>query len=261
MREERLPGPSAWWIAPVALLVVVGSIGSNHGAGPGTQLWVLVTSAVAALSAPAATVRPRPALLLNGLAVGAYFGLGADNGPIFLAAPLAAFLASQATPPAALRLELAGSLLLVVAGLMARVLVHDSSSFVAIWQGVGVCALALAATAFGGWLQDRRLMRQERGQRAATEERLRMTRDLHDGVGHGLAVIAMHAGVALHLLDRAGDRFVMSEVTMPYRPIFPVFSSLVGWTFRYKRTWPVRGGDIYNGQSEIVLPSGKPCPK
>ncbi|GJE49092.1 hypothetical protein GOFOIKOB_2126 [Methylobacterium tardum] len=62
-------------------------------------------------------------------------------------------------------------------------------------------------------------------------------------------------------LDRAGDRFVMSEVTMPYRPIFPVFSSLVGWTFRYKRTWPVRGGDIYNGQSEIVLPSGKPCPK
>lgn len=29
-----------------------------------------------------------------------------------------------------------------------------------------------------------------------------MARELHDGVGHGLAVIAMHAGVALHLTDR-----------------------------------------------------------
>ena len=38
-------------------------------------------------------------------------------------------------------------------------------------------------------------------QRAATEERLRMAQDLHDGVGHGLAVIAMQAGVALHVLD------------------------------------------------------------
>jgi signal transduction histidine kinase len=38
--------------------------------------------------------------------------------------------------------------------------------------------------------------------RTATEERLRMAQDLHDGVGHGLAVIAMQAGVALHVLDR-----------------------------------------------------------
>ena len=29
-----------------------------------------------------------------------------------------------------------------------------------------------------------------------------MAQDLHDGVGHGLAVIAMQAGVALHVLDR-----------------------------------------------------------
>ena len=29
-----------------------------------------------------------------------------------------------------------------------------------------------------------------------------MAQDLHDGVGHGLAVIAMQAGVALHVLDK-----------------------------------------------------------
>ena len=29
-----------------------------------------------------------------------------------------------------------------------------------------------------------------------------MAQELHDGVGHGLAVIAMQAGVALHVLDK-----------------------------------------------------------
>ena len=29
-----------------------------------------------------------------------------------------------------------------------------------------------------------------------------MAQDLHDGVGHGLAVIAMQAGAALHVLDK-----------------------------------------------------------
>jgi signal transduction histidine kinase len=38
--------------------------------------------------------------------------------------------------------------------------------------------------------------------RAVSEERLRMAQELHDSVGHELAVIAMQAGVALHVLDR-----------------------------------------------------------
>jgi hypothetical protein len=61
-------------------------------------------------------------------------------------------------------------------------------------------------------------------------------------------------------MNRKGDRFVISELTMPYRPIFPLFTYLSNWKFRYKKTWPVRGGEVYNGQNEIVLPGGKPCP-
>jgi signal transduction histidine kinase len=37
--------------------------------------------------------------------------------------------------------------------------------------------------------------------RRVTEERLRIARDLHDAVGHQLALIAVQAGVAAHLLD------------------------------------------------------------
>ncbi|AIQ90228.1 MULTISPECIES: TadE/TadG family type IV pilus assembly protein [Methylobacterium] len=61
-------------------------------------------------------------------------------------------------------------------------------------------------------------------------------------------------------MTRNGDRFVVSEVTMIYNPIFPVLSKLTRWTFRSRKVWPVRGGEIYNGQSEVVLPGGKPCP-
>ncbi|GLZ80815.1 two-component sensor histidine kinase [Actinorhabdospora filicis] len=35
-------------------------------------------------------------------------------------------------------------------------------------------------------------------------ERLRIAREVHDAVGHGLAVITMHAGVALHVIERRG---------------------------------------------------------
>jgi signal transduction histidine kinase len=41
-----------------------------------------------------------------------------------------------------------------------------------------------------------------------------MAQDLHDGVGHGLAVIAMQAGVGLHVLDRdpAGARTALEAI-------------------------------------------------
>jgi signal transduction histidine kinase len=47
--------------------------------------------------------------------------------------------------------------------------------------------------------------REEEGRRYAYEERLRVAREIHDVVGHGLAVINMQAGVALHVLGKRRD--------------------------------------------------------
>ncbi|GIG71217.1 sensor histidine kinase [Phytomonospora endophytica] len=56
-----------------------------------------------------------------------------------------------------------------------------------------------------------RMAREARGRASAeerhryvSEERLRMSREVHDVVGHSLAVISMHAGVALHVIERRG---------------------------------------------------------
>jgi signal transduction histidine kinase len=46
---------------------------------------------------------------------------------------------------------------------------------------------------------------EEEGRRKVAEERLRIARDVHDVVGHSLAVISLQAGVAEHLLKSRPD--------------------------------------------------------
>jgi len=50
--------------------------------------------------------------------------------------------------------------------------------------------------------ESEREVREQERRRYVYEERLRIARDVHDVVGHSLAVITMQAGVALHLLDK-----------------------------------------------------------
>ncbi|MBX9933229.1 MAG: pilus assembly protein [Methylobacterium sp.] len=58
--------------------------------------------------------------------------------------------------------------------------------------------------------------------------------------------------------DRA--RYVMSELTARYVPIFNIFPILNSYTFMKQVYWPVRRGTKYNGFDEIILPGGQPCP-
>ncbi len=145
--------------------------------------------------------RTPAAALGNGLLVGAYFVAGGDNGPIFFTIPAAALLAAWASDVRRWLPYVAGSCALVWAGLLVRGL-RDDVVDISLWQSLGIGALMAAAVGIATGARARRAAGLDRAERAATEERLRMAQDLHDGVGHGLAVIAMQAGVALHVLDQ-----------------------------------------------------------
>jgi signal transduction histidine kinase len=70
-----------------------------------------------------------------------------------------------------------------------------------------------AATMLVGWSMQSRRMRYEALEReqdqaevrAAAQERLRIAQELHDVIGHSLGVIAVQAGVGMHLIDADPD--------------------------------------------------------
>ncbi|WP_249998763.1 sensor histidine kinase [Actinoplanes sp. M2I2] len=77
------------------------------------------------------------------------------------------------------------------------------------------CALLVGGWVLGTGTRERRALHEaqvleaerrvelerERASRAAVEERLRLTRELHDVLGHAMSVMVVQAGVAEHLLD------------------------------------------------------------
>ena len=71
----------------------------------------------------------------------------------------------------------------------------------------------------------------------------------------GTAMAPVPAG-----METNGARYVVAEVRMRYRAFFTIFPGLNGWQFTYTKIWHVREGIRINGQEEVVLPGGQPCP-
>src|SRR5436190_1602766 len=175
-----------WWLVLVALVVTGGSIAVNHG-DPAPIVLGLCSALVLF-----AVDRTPAAVLGNGLLVGAYFVAGGENGPIFLTVPVAALLAALAVELRQWLPFVIASGIAVWGGLWVRGVREDVVD-ISIWQSLGIGALVAAAAAIGTSARLRRAALKDRQDRAVSEERLRMAQDLHDGVGHGLAVIAMQA--------------------------------------------------------------------
>lgn len=184
-----------WWLLPLLAVVVAGTVATNLGRAPQIVLGIgagLVLLAVDWWLAAA---------LVNGLLVGIYFATGGENGPVFFTIIAAAYLAASSTRVRSwLPVVIAGGVL-VWAGLLVRGIRQDDLT-VNGWQSLGVGALVAAAAAIATARRSRADAQAARVERTATAERLRMAQELHDGVGHGLSVIAMQAGVALHVLDQ-----------------------------------------------------------
>ncbi|QIX28036.1 sensor histidine kinase [Nocardioides sp. JQ2195] len=197
-----------WWLIPVLVVVTGGSVGVNLGdAGDFHPARAFVGGAAAVVLAVLSAVvlfaidRWPLGVVANGVSVGAYFAVGGENGPVFFTIVVAAFLVASRRRFREWWPLLLASGVLVWAGLVIRGVRWDELD-IGIWQSVGVGALVSAAASIATAIRTREEAHRVERRRAATEEQLRMAQDLHDGVGHGLAVIAMQSGVALHVLER-----------------------------------------------------------
>jgi len=184
--------------------------------------WVLPAVILLALGIATRRVWPRAAFVATVVGVGTYLATGAMFGPIFLGPALGVYAMASGThllvdqnpaapsDPAAPPLRSWAPLLILLVpmimaghwrepylGLLNPALYGALVTVVAIAVVPATIALLLRARREG----EREVREQER-RRYAYEERLRIARDVHDVVGHSLAVITMQAGVALHLLDK-----------------------------------------------------------
>ena len=63
-------------------------------------------------------------------------------------------------------------------------------------------------------VEAQRHIKEEEARRAASEERVRIARDLHDVVAHNISVINVQAATALHLADRQPERAIEALATI-----------------------------------------------
>ncbi|GAB2466488.1 sensor histidine kinase [Jatrophihabitans fulvus] len=202
---------AAGWVVALTVFTYFGTRGAGESWYPDHhELDVLayVLALGASLLLVAVWPWPVPVLVLTSVLGVAYRAIDYPGGPVYLAPIVAAGVVGWREP---LR---RGLVVCVVAGagFVAATALHPyggpmvaSMLETAAWALLPVVPWALVALL----RLNRTTARQsaaERQRRRVDEERLRMAREVHDVVGHSLAVISMQAGVALHVADRRPEQ-------------------------------------------------------
>ncbi|MEV0173670.1 sensor histidine kinase [Streptomyces sp. NPDC050803] len=130
------------------------------------------------------------------LATGGYYVLSAVDGPLVLVPIVALYaIAAQGRMQAAVAIAAA-----MVIGVGVGALMTDSDV-----TGTAVFMLTgwlVAVVALGSVRHGRVAYAEEEARLRATEERLRIARELHDVIGHNISMINVQSGAALHRLKK-----------------------------------------------------------
>jgi signal transduction histidine kinase len=158
---------------------------------------------------------PVPVLVVTAIGAETYMAL-TQSAEVILAAPLIALYTVADTTGNRRPLTIGISTVLVLS--LAHAVIRPTSMF---WPGnIALAALGGLAVAAGDATRSRRaflaateerarnaeLGREEEARRRVTDERLRIARDLHDELGHHIALINLQAGVAAHVLTDQPDQ-------------------------------------------------------
>ncbi len=198
------------WVIDVLLgtaIVAVGLLSTSGGPDAGIvyrERDGLALALVLAATVPYYVCRrfPLPVFVLTSLASTALLLREYDAGALPFVLLVGAYMVGTQRPAP----EVVTAAVLIEA-LLVALLVADAPGF-----GIGefvVSSIAFTAAALLGWtLQTRRQRiegfeeeQAEAAAKAAADERLRIAQELHDVVAHSLGVIAVQAGVGLHVID------------------------------------------------------------
>lgn len=198
--------------AVVLVLVVLGTWGASSTRGtpaPSAVGWGLL--GVAAVALMGVQARPLTTLGVIGVLVTAYLATGQSYGPVLVTVGVASYAAARRAPGDRASAVAVAVLVVLWLPLWWRTPVTPVSG--ASPDGLlGLVPLAawVVVPFSAGYARRVRAQVAERSrafvlQERLAVERLRMSQDVHDVVGHGLAAIKMQADVALHVLGGRAD--------------------------------------------------------
>jgi len=170
--------------------------------------WAFALVAVAAGGLAWRRTAPAVVLACCVAATGGYLLLGYPYGPVLFCVGAAMFELARRRPPRVSATVGVFAALVSVATVLPRL--AGELTFLAVglalWAGCWLAVpWALGSLLYvRGQAADRE--RRDLVARAALEERIRVSRAVHDVAGHGFAVIAMQAGVALVVLEEQPDQ-------------------------------------------------------
>ncbi|MGW4704372.1 sensor histidine kinase [Streptomyces sp. NPDC004285] len=183
-----------------------------------------------------ALLAERPTAALNHLLAAAVIastplGVIAIPAAQYLAVDVALYAIAAARPREEARRALLLALGLLVAYLAVRLLAG--------WSAGTTASLAVALTALAAWLlgrsqaQGREFAERDRirvAEQAATAERLRIAREMHDTVAHSIGIVALQAGAARRVIDTQpeGARQALAEIETASRETLAGLRRMLG---------------------------------
>jgi signal transduction histidine kinase len=203
-------GTRRWLPLLVGIPQVLGSVGAGRDQLDRRAIdgWALALLVTAVLSLLARSRRPVAVLAFTAAATAAYFGMGYPHGPAFLALVVAAVNAVGRGHRRATWALLGGVWLAFV--VLDQTVSPDPQTWpdqlsLLLWLGVLV-GVAELVRARGERRTELRRRQEEAQRRLASEERLRIARELHDVLAHNVSLINVQASTALHLIDQEPER-------------------------------------------------------
>jgi signal transduction histidine kinase len=191
------------WAVGLAAVLVAGTVAVSGAVHP------VALTLVAAAALVTVGLRRRPEWALAGAmaTVSGYLLAGYPYGPVQLCMVAAGFEVARRRPPKVSAVACGIAALVASATMLLRTMpgLHQPVLLALGWTGWVVLPWSLGAL-LHVTAAARERARQDLVARTAAAERVRLAGEVHDVAGHGFALVAMHAGIALLVLDERPDQ-------------------------------------------------------
>ncbi|MGH3714866.1 MAG: sensor histidine kinase [Micromonosporaceae bacterium] len=248
-------------VLAVGLVALVGLVVQSGGIDTAAEWAALLTVLVSSGALCVRRRHPVPVGVVALVAVGAYGALLQRPGPIMLVFIVALYtVVDEGYLGVAIGLGLASVIAFAVADGYNRNTANGATLLHAGWLVAVIVGVTRNRRAYLTEARARVLAAEQRiaeeGRRQATEERLRIARELHDVLGHHLSLINVQASAALHRPDPSRSEQALTTIKQTSKEMLRELRTTLG-VLRQEGEAPTAPTPGLNRLDELVTTAGQ----